>query len=271
MKRKKGFNFFDNFKFIKSKHAQVTIFIILAMVIIGVGIVIYLFYPQIKTMVTGGITSPQSFIQTCMKDKVREVVNNLSLQGGTLYPDNYYKYDGNKVEYLCYTNKNYQPCVMQQPLLQSSIELNIKKSIQQSANFCFDDLEKSYKNQGYDVNLIRDGMSVGLLPQKIVVSFNNSLTLTKENSQIYKKFRVVLNNNLYELVSISVNILQWEVQYGDAETTTYMNFYHNLKVEKKLQSDGTKVYILTDLNTGDKFQFATKSFVWPSGYGADKI
>jgi len=77
---------------------------------------------------------------------------------------------------------------------------------------------------------------------------------------------VILNNNLYELVSIVNSILNWEARYGDSETTIYMNYYHDLKVEKKKQSDGSTIYILTDRNTLDKFQFASRSVAWPPGY-----
>jgi hypothetical protein len=73
------------------------------------------------------------------------------------------------------------------------------------------------------------------------------------------------NNNLFELVVIENSIIDWETTYGDAEVTTYMAYYPNLKVEKKSGSGG-KVYILTDRDTGNKFEFASRSQVWPSGY-----
>ena len=92
------------------------------------------------------------------------------------------------------------------------------------------------------------------------------LTLTKGGAEKYDSFRVVLNNNLYELVSITNSILNLEARYGDAETTIYMNYYHDLKVEKKKQSDGTTIYILTDRNNKNQFQFASRSVAWPPGY-----
>ena len=46
-----------------------------------------------------------------------------------------------------------------------------------------------------------------------------------------------------------------------------MILYPGVKVEKYKQEDGTTVYILTDRNTNDKFQFAVRSLAWPPGYG----
>ena len=97
------------------------------------------------------------------------------------------------------------------------------------------------------------------------------MSLTKGDASNYDAFRVVVDNNLYELVSIANSILNWEASYGDAETTTYMNYYHDLKVEKKKQSDGSTVYILTDRNTEEKFQFASRSVAWPPGYGINGV
>ena len=71
------------------------------------------------------------------------------MQGGVINPTNSFLYYNDKldkaykVQYLCYTNKYYVPCVMQQPLLQQSIESEINNNIQQTAKTCFNNLEIS--------------------------------------------------------------------------------------------------------------------------------
>ena len=96
--------------------------------------------------------------------------------------------------------------------------------------------------------------------------FENDLTLTLGgDSERYEKIVVVVDKNVYELMSIANSILNMELKYGDSETTTYMNYYHDLKVEKLKQSDGTTIYILTNRDTGEKFQFASRSVAWPPG------
>ncbi len=268
---KEGGDFILERRKLFNKRGQVTLFILLAVLVVAIAAVVYFLFPQIKSFVTGGATTPQGFIQNCVHDKLNEIVNNISLQGGYVNPPAYFEYNGNEVAYLCYTNKNYQACVMQQPLLQNSIENQIRDNLQPTANSCFESLVQSYKSQGYSVNIQYGNTTVDLIPNAIVVTFNNKITLTKGGTQGYGKFSVVLNNNLYELSGIANSILQWEAQYGDADVATYMSLYHDIQVEKERQSDGTKVYIVTDLTTGDKFQFATRSFVWPPGLGADNI
>jgi len=45
-----------------------------------------------------------------------------------------------------------------------------------------------------------------------------------------------------------------------------MTYYSDLRVDKNLRDDGTKIYIITDRNTGNKFQFASRSLVFPPGF-----
>ncbi len=250
---------------------QVTLFIILAIVVVVFSVVIYMFYPQLKITLGGGAKNPTEFIQLCLEDKINENVELLSLQGGSLNPEHYFLYNNEKVEYLCYTNSYYEPCVMQQPFLRQHIEDELKESVNELSRECFEEMKKSYERRGYNVKLNLGEETFRLFPERVVANFNHTLTLTKEDSERYKEFSIVINNNLYELVSIAISILNFETKYGDSETTTYMNFYHDLKVEKKKQGDGTTVYILTNRDTGEKFQFASRSYIWPSGYGISGI
>lgn len=257
--------------FPKNKSGQVTIFIIIAVVIVVFGILIYMFYPQIKTTLGFEEKNPSAFIQTCIEEEIENAVEKLSLQGGSLNPEHYIMYMNNKIEYLCYTGEYYKTCVMQQPMLKEHIEYEIANEIKNEVKDCFDSMKESYEKKGYGVNLKQGETKIELLPKKIVATFDSPLTLTKEDSKTYDSFRAAVNNNLYELVSISNSILNWEAHYGDAETTIYMDYYHDLKVEKKKQSDGSTIYILTERDTGNKFQFASRSVAWPPGYGASEV
>jgi len=250
----------------QNRSGQVTIFIIIAIIIVAAGILIYSFYPQIKTSLGIQQQDPQSFIQSCIENDIKDAVNNLSNQGGNIVPDNYILYDNSKVQFLCYTNEFYRPCLVQQPMLKQHIESEVVKQISANVDSCFASMKNSYIKQGYNVDLISGNKTVELLPKRIVSTFNYSLTLTKgEDVKKYNSFVVLLDNNLYELVAIANSIINWETTYGNADPTIYMTYYHDLKVEAKSLSNG-KVYILTDRNTGNKFQFAVRGQVWPAGY-----
>lgn len=253
-------------KFINNKRGQLTIFVIAAIVIVAVVAMIYLFFPSV--LVSLGIVSgnPNTFMQNCIEEEIQNSVNLVSTQGGSLEPRNFILYQDEKMEYLCYNDNYYLPCIMQQPLLKQHIENEIERGIKNQEDLCFENLQSSFERRGFDVAISDGETLVELLPEKISVNFEREITLTQgSDSQRFEKLNVVLNNNLYELVSIATSILNWEARYGDSETTTYMSYYHDLKVEKLKQSDGSKIYILTDRNSGDKFQFASRSIALPAG------
>ncbi len=258
----------------RNNKGQVTIFVIIGIVVVISAVLIYMFFPQISFAL--GITpgNPQEYISECLSEDLEKAVKNISLQGGETNPENYYLYEDNKISYLCYTNKYYKPCVVQKPMLKKSIENEIMKEIEDKADACFLDMKKSYEKRGYDVSLNKENSEIRLIPEKIVGIFNYSLNLKKgEETSKYENLQISINNNLYELISIATSILSMEVKFGDSETTAYMNYYHDLKVEKKKQSDGTIIYILSERTPlyGEnknlaKFQFASRSYAWPPGY-----
>lgn len=251
----------------EGRKGQVTLFIILGIIMVVLAILIYLFFPQIKGGFVVQEINPNLYIQTCIEEEILNSVEMLSIQGGSLNPEHYILYKEEKIEYLCYTEENYRTCVMQQPMLKKHIEEELENDLSSKASECFDSLEESFEKSGYDVNLKKGPMSIELLPGKIEMKFNNSLTLKKESAKKYDNMKVSVKNNIYELVNVAMSILNWEARYGDAETTTYMNYYKDLKVEKLKQSDGSTIYILTERDSGNKFQFASRSVVWPPGFG----
>jgi len=248
-----------------NKKAQVTIFIIIAIMIVVLVVLVYIFYPKLKSSLGFEEKNPSEFMKDCIEDKLMEATEKLSLQGGSIDPEHYIIYNNEKIEYLCYTGEYYKKCIMQQPMLKKHIEKEIKNEIRGEVKTCFEQMEKGYEKQGYDVNLNPGDFEIELLPKRIAVNFNNSLNLKKADSKNYDSISVGLNNNLYELISIANSILNMEAHYGDSETTIYMNYYHDLKVEKNKQSEGSTIYILTDRNNQNKFQFASRSVAWPPG------
>ncbi len=241
----------------KKKRGQLTIFIIIAIMVVAIGTLLYLFWPRISSVFQGE-KNPQVFIQECMEEEIGEIVEIVSLQGGSLNPEAFYTYNGNRVEYLCYMNKDYAPfCVVQQPYLREHVKNEIKTGIEDSANSCFDSMRESFIKRGYGVSLSEGSTDVELLPGRVVTTFNRELTLTKGNSERYERFVVVLDNNIYELISIANSIVNSEAKWGDADTDTLSRFYHELVIMRPVKGDDGSVYVLKWKD--DKFQFASKA------------
>jgi len=253
-------------KFKIQSKGQVTIFIIIAILIVGLAVLFFFVIPKTKITAVFDEKNPEAFIQSCLEDKIKDTIEIVSLQGGSIAPEHYFTYNNIDIEYLCYTNENYRTCVIQRPLLKQHVESEIENEIRGDVVNCFDALKKSYEERNYNVDMEVGRTTLELLPKRVVASFDYILTVSKEQANRYDSFNVVLNNNLYELTSIANSVIEWEATLGDVDPRTYMTFYPDLRVEKNLRDDGTKIYVLTDKNTKNKFQFASRSLVFPPGY-----
>ena len=245
-----------------NKKGQVTIFVILAIIIVAVVIVIFAF-PQVN--VFSSSVNPSSYLRSCIEPEINVIKDRLSVQGGYSNPTNYALYKGLKLQYLCYTSEFYVPCSVQQPLLVSYIEKEMKRHIEPRAKQCLEDLKDQYERRGYEVKSGASAINVSVVSEKIIVEFLAPLTVSKAETQTFQKFAVGVDSKWYNLLITSINIIQYESIYGDSETGLYMSYYPNLKIEKTRRDDGSTIYQLSDVTTEDTFAFATRSLVWPQG------
>jgi hypothetical protein len=248
-----------------SKKGQITIFLIIAVVIISAVIVFFNLYPKFKANFSTGQKTPSTFIQDCIQDKIKETSEKVGMRGGSINPENSILYNNTNVEYLCYTNERDRPCVVQQPLLVAHMEREMKDALENDVKLCFNSMAESYTKSGYKVNVKEGEVKFELQPKKIISTFNYSVSMNKGQTQNYEDFMVVIDNNLYELAMIAMSIMEWESTYGDAYPEIYMKYYHNLVVEKQAAGGGAIVYVIRDINTKNKLQFAVRSRVWASG------
>lgn len=250
-----------------NKDSQITIFVIIAILIIAILLII--FYPQIKKAIVPA-TPYEMVPRECVQEATKEALNLVMLKGGNLNPELYFNYNDEKLPYLCYTSEWYQTCVMQVPLLKQTIEREASAFAQEKIIACYNTMIENLKNKGYNVQVSGTKTAQILLqPKKALINFGISLQLTKgEYKQTLESnsLKVNYNSNAYDIIMIASSIQNFEARYGDSIIDTYMAFYPNLKVEKLKQSDGTKVYIITDRDTQEKLQFATRSLAWPPGY-----
>lgn len=254
----------------RNKKGQLTIFIILAIAIVVIVTLLFLERGNLPISITP--ETPISQIKSCIignenqGDSLKSLIVKLSNQGGTLVPKNYFLYQDNKIEYLCYTEEIYKECVMQKPLLKNDIERELKDELASKIDKCLENFKNSYQSKGYEVSFKKPKVSVELIPKTVVVSLENvDLKISKEKTEIYKTIKADFVSKIYNFAMISSSIINLEARYGDSETMIYMINYPSMRVEKKKQSDGTAVYILTDKETNEKFMFASKSLVLPPG------
>lgn len=250
----------------QNKKGQVTIFIFLAILIVG-GILIYLFYVQ-PTYLSNGSTNLK--IESCVSDVLKNAIPELAKNAGFVESGFSYKYQDENISYLCYTNDYYQTCTVQSPFPEKLFQENLAKLTKDQIATCYSDSLDDLRRKGYDVPDKVPEFSIELQPQKIITSFEGGITITKEASQTIGQLKVETPSTIYNTLMIATSLLQQEVQFGDSDVTYIMQLYPEYLVDKLKQGDGTKIYIITDKQSKIKYQFASRSLPWPPGYGISK-
>ncbi len=249
------------------KKGQIAIFVIVALVIVGVILVIFM-YPQLGAIVGQKEIVPEQYLQNCLQPEVKGAVDLLAKQGGSQNPSAFITYENTKVAYLCYTSGYYKTCVVQQPMLLSSFASEISAILMPKAEQCMRNLITEYERRGYSVSASKLSSNVSLASGRVAILYSSPMTITlDENARTFNGFDVGVPSGIYDLLSIATSVIDYEATYGDTEIRLYSQYYPNLNMEKIKLEDGIKIYKLTDVITNDKFTFATRSLVWPPGYG----
>jgi len=259
-----------------NKSGQISIFVIVGVIIVALVILFFLITDTGRGVIdraTGAEIDVEDNFKSCIENKasIKEKINEISSQGGSKEPQLYYMYDGVKLEYLCYNNQYLSQCVMQKPFVYETMGKEIEEEIEEEIEDCVESLETTLERRGYEVSSGALVYEVSLEPNNLIIDIELPLTVTRENTNRYNDFSVRVPSKLYSLLMISSSILNFEARYGDSETTTYMALYPDIRVEKLKQGEGTTVYLVSNRDTKEEFNFATRSIVIPPGYTLKNI
>ncbi len=188
--------------FFNGNFGQVTIYIIIAVILIAIVVLFFLFRGGVIPSPFGGQgeSNPNEYLRGCLEDRVNEVVVELSHQGGSLNPTLYknFKFEEEsrayKISYLCYNVNSYLPCVNQQPNLVGHFEEELGNEVGEEINSCFVKLKNSYTSAGYEKTETGENTyEVQIIDGKILINYNQKLQFTKgETTKSFKKTSFIL-------------------------------------------------------------------------------
>lgn len=249
-----------------NKKGQVGIFIIIALVVV-VGIVLaVILIPKFKPSTSAvNVDNPKAFIESCLKDDIQNNLAQIGLGGGFLSPEGNIMYKGQDYKYLCYTNENYKPCIVQEALIKDRIESEMTSALNGKVKECVKQFSDESERRGNKVSVGTISENVELNTGKLVVNVIAPMTITGENTRNFNNFKIEYPSNMYDLSFVATSIVSFEATYGNSEITTYLQYYPNLIIEKTKIDDGSTIYIVSDVTSKDKFAFASRSLVWPPG------
>jgi hypothetical protein len=251
--------------FMNEKRGQIGVFVVIALVIVSM-IVIFLIYRNVSVS-SGEIFTPENYLRQCVESQIKPTIERLSSQGGYSNPEGFMMYNDVKVKFLCYTSEYYRPCVVQEADIKGHFEKELNDILRPKINECALDLKSEYERQGFSVSSSSSSSNIEIVHNNLIINVNMPMTVTKGSSQTFREFKIVQPSQMYGLLMTANSIVDFESTYGDSETTLYMQYYPNLKIEKIKMSEGSKIYRLGDVVSGENFTFASRGLSWPPGYG----
>lgn len=238
---------------------QVTIFILIAIIIVSVILIFFLWARPSFFSENVGIEG----FEACVRDSLNDGIVELENTAGLIDSDFSYTYMGEDFNYLCYTSEFYKTCTVQVPLLKKTFNDNLGRLVADEVETCYEASLDSLKDQGYEVSSGNLTYEVDIESGVVRMKINAPTGVAGKK---FTRFNVEVDSPIYDMLMIATSILQFESTYGDSDVSSMMFYYPEYYVNKVKRGEGTTIYSLEHKTFGDKFKFASRSLVFPAGY-----
>lgn len=251
---------------VKCKRSQVTIFVIIAIIIVAAVAGYFMMFG----LPGGGVSieSPQDYIESCAEGALEEV-EEIFMENNGFFEDDYSAYTtykGEKVPYLCIVSEFYEPCIPQEPILIEKIRRTIEEYVQVRVEDCFSTIVKEYEGSGYDIEEGELSIEIEFPERRIRASVSKDLSLKRDESvNVFDKFSGEISSPLYDLVDLSRKIINFETAVCEFDKDTWDLVYSEILVKRFRASDQSKIYSLLDRKTDKELKFAVKTCLLPAG------
>ncbi|MEK6928280.1 MAG: hypothetical protein AABX11_07650 [Nanoarchaeota archaeon] len=252
----------------RGDRGQATLWIIVGIAIVILIAVLFVMNRGPKGgQVDDGSFDINSYIEKCVRDDVLDVVDEILPHGGFLVNRASKNYNNISIEYLCYNQGFFKPCINQHPDYFNEVNNVIKENIVGKINSCFESLDATLVNRGAEVSGGMASLNVNIVPDKIVVKINRSMNvIEKEVFQQYDKFDFEITSPIYMLMRTALEVVNSEAQYCYFEYVGYMLMNKDLIIRKTALGDSTKIYSMEDYKTGKKLNIAVRGCAIPPGF-----
>lgn len=231
---------------------QVTIFIILAIIIVA-GVALFFLFRSGAIPQFGGeeFDNPIPFMESCIGEKMEENLALSTSQGGFVDPEFFKINNDVKATYLCYNRGLFDSCINQHPVYITEITEDLESHIEPVIEDCYLQLESSLEEGGADVRVSEVGsFDITLALGKVFLDLNRKITVSRtEDSLEINEINLVYPSKIYDLAKIAAQISRDESKYCNFNFINYMGIHPETEVDLRVMSDQSKVYTIKDKKT----------------------
>ncbi len=249
------------------KRGQISIFVIIALILVFSTILFFLLRPVIFRS-KFELPDLNGYMKQCIELKFGPIIDNVSAKGGYLEPQLAVIYHQIPRAYLCYTTEPYAACEQLVPMLKDHIESELKSVMQDKAivQQCLEEFKEQISRGGYVLTYSRPEIDVKIVPENVLVSINTSVVISREDEITkFNHFDIQFNHPLYDYIIIAKKIISESIINHYFDPASYMIMHQSVIIDESSVSDGSRVYVIRKRNSNKEFGFAIRNYVFPGG------
>ncbi len=254
----------------KTRKAQVTIFVIAALVVLA-SIAMFFAFRQTAVQQTSGTSeeNPSSYLESCMENKVREAIGYVSLRGGYISskPSKAFQFQDEPViniTYLCYNQNSYLACINQKPAFIDDLRWEIKEYVRSDVQDCFNGMADSFRKNSYEVSLDYEDFNITIVPEKVSIVTDSEITLTKSGQTISEEdIKAEIPSKMYEISLVVQEIVNQEARFCYAEISGISVFYPEFSIDRIKTDSLDNIYDIEHTESRERFRFAVRGCAIP--------
>jgi hypothetical protein len=249
-----------------SKRSQITIFVILAMIIVVIIAIVFL----IMNRPGAGLSiveNPEAYMQKCLQDSIIKNEKKILDANGYLdKKDNYIIYNGTKAYYICKASQFYVPCINQDPVFLETIRRQLEREVKKDSDVCLTKLRKELERKNYGIHEGNSSFRLEIFEKIISVDINKKITFSKgEDIRTINEFSAETPSPLYGLAKTVQYIVNYESTFCEFNNVNWMLNFPGISINRFIASEGTKVYTITERTSNKQIKFAVKTCILPAG------
>lgn len=248
------------------KKSQVTIFVIIAIVIIVAIAGAFILIKKTGTTSLSINENPKAYMENCMKKASEEALKKIIPVGGLLNQDKSFLFNKQKVIFLCYTMLNRELCTNEHPMLNIEIQNQIISDIKPKVEKCFAEVASSLRD--YDYKEIAGELKAEISPNILIIKSDKKITYTKnEEINSISGFNTRVNSALWDFISLSNKIVNQEVNCDcgvnscNADVLKLSLENPEFEIEHFVAGSEEEVYSIKELLTEQIFNIAIRNCV----------
>jgi hypothetical protein len=246
----------------RGRKAQVTLFVILAIVIVGIVLAVYFLIPKTKPPANSSEPlNPTAYLQSCYNDNLEPYLSEISLQGGYFQPSPFFKIieDGDEIKMQFLSSQG----IIQKPLIEQDIEDQLETKMKSIAKNCIKNYAAGLITKGNQVTTCNPNLltlDITLEPDKVFSNVTCKINITTKDDKklAFSQFSIYQDSQLYGVVSLARDIL-------NAERTN--NIQEVLELIVNYQLSHPEVLIFREERTQTPYQDITYRII----YGENKF